>query len=98
MLKLLLILSLFFKKHNHVEFQFDKCEFPGCGAYCKCGAFKEYSTNKWFKNKEAAKVYLRKKDKVFAEQMQRTWDFARYITGMDTTFHPVKREYTDPQH
>jgi hypothetical protein len=37
------------KKHHHKESFKDKCNFPGCGWYCECGAKFEYGTGKVLK-------------------------------------------------
>lgn len=39
-------------EHVHAFNIKQKCNHPGCGAICECGAFQEYTTNKIFESQE----------------------------------------------
>lgn len=47
-------------KHVHVFDVWEKCNYPGCGGWCKCTAFKEYTTGKIFPSKDSAFKYLKR--------------------------------------
>lgn len=47
------------KDGKHVMVLMEKCAEEGCGGWCNCSAFKEYTTRKWFPSKDSAWKYLK---------------------------------------
>lgn len=45
-------------EHVHKFNAMQKCKHPGCGAFCQCGAFREYTTGKVFASQDEAVQYV----------------------------------------
>lgn len=48
-------------RHKHDFDIGEKCNYPGCGAWCGCGKFREYTTGKIFTSKKDAEAKLANK-------------------------------------
>jgi len=48
------------KNGRHVADYMEKCNYAGCGSYCKCKAFRDHVTGIWFDSKDDAMKYLKK--------------------------------------